>query len=124
MNRIGHYGNAITPQDICDWAGVSIGSVINCTNRVIIALLDQHDKFIEIPTEDSEDLEWSRKWVEERSCPSWRNGVFITDGSMINLFEKQSVYGDTFYDRKSWYSLNCQVNKNTSNDTLIDMDIL
>ena len=124
MNHIGHYRNAITSQDICDWAGVSIGSVINCTNHVIIALLNQHDKFIEIPTEDSEDLEWSQKWVKERSFSSWRTSVFIADGSMINLFEKPSVYTDTFCDRKSQYSPNCQVNKNMPNNMLFDIDTL
>ena len=57
LNYIGHYKNAITPQDIYDWEGVSIVSVINCINYVIMVLLDQHNKFIKIPTEDTEDLE-------------------------------------------------------------------
>ena len=101
-----------------------MGSVINCTNHVIIVLLNQYDNFIEIPTEDSEDLEWSQKWVKERSFSSWRTSVFIADGSMINLFEKPSVYTDTFCDRKSQYSPNCQVNKNMPNNMMVDIDTL
>ncbi|KIJ61940.1 hypothetical protein HYDPIDRAFT_72537, partial [Hydnomerulius pinastri MD-312] len=108
LNRAGHYGNAITPEDICQWAGVSVGSVINCTNRVMVALLDQHDDFIAIPLENSEEMERSRRWAEDRSCCSWRNDIFAADGSAIPLSEKPSIYGETFYDRKSRYSLNCQ----------------
>ena len=107
LNRAGHYGNAISLEDIAQWAGVSVGSVNNCTNRVMVALLQQHDLFLGIPGE--EEAEIARDWVEERSCPGWRNGIFAADGSAINLFEKPGVYGETFYDRKSRYSLNCQV---------------
>ena len=111
LKRAGHYGNGCTPESLPEWAGVTVGSVINCTNRVMVAILDQHDEFIKIPASDSEDMEISRKWVEERSCRGWRNGVFAADGSTINLFQKPSIYGETFYDQKSSYSLNCQVNK-------------
>ena len=107
LNCAGHYGNAISLEDIAQWAGVSVGSVNNCTNRVMVALLQQHDLFLGIPGE--EEAEIARDWVEERSCPGWRNGIFAADGSAINLFEKPGVYGETFYDRKSRYSLNCQV---------------
>jgi len=75
----------------------------------MVALLQQHDCFLAIPAEDLEDAEITRNWVEECSCPGWRNGIFAADGSAINLFEKPGIYGETFYDRKSRYSLNCQV---------------
>ncbi|KIK23917.1 hypothetical protein PISMIDRAFT_32470, partial [Pisolithus microcarpus 441] len=109
LNRAGHYGNGCTPNSVSEWAGISVGSVINCTNRVMVAILDQHDDFIMIPTGDSEDMERSRQWVENKSCRGWRNGIMAADGSTINLFQKPSIYGETFYDRKSRYSLNCQV---------------
>jgi len=109
LNRAGHYGNAISPEDIGQWAGVSVGSVINCTHRVMVAILDQHDEFIGIPCTASEDAEEARKFVEERTCHGWRGGIFAADGTSINLHEKPSIYGETFYDWKSRYSLNCQV---------------
>ena len=109
LNRAGHYGNAISSEDVAQWAGVSVGSVINCTHWVMVAILDQHDKFIGIPCTTSKDAKEAREYVEERTCPGWRNGIFVADGSTINLFEKPSIYGETFYDRKSRYSLNCQV---------------
>ena len=106
-NRAGHYGNAISLEDIAQWAGVSVGSVNNCTNHVMVALLQQHDHFLGIP--GKEEAEIAQDWVEEHSCSGWRNGIFAADGSAINFFAKPGVYGETFYDRKSRYSLNCQV---------------
>ena len=109
LNRAGHYRNAIMPEDVAQWAGVSVGSVINCTNRVMVALLDQHDHFIYIPEADSEDAELAHLSVAQKTCVAWEGGIFATDGSTLHFFEKPSVYGDTFTDRKGNYSLNCQV---------------
>ncbi|KAF9220564.1 hypothetical protein BS17DRAFT_681967, partial [Gyrodon lividus] len=49
LNHAGHYGNAISPEYVAQWAGVSVGSVINCTNHVMVAILDQHDTFMQFP---------------------------------------------------------------------------
>jgi hypothetical protein len=57
LNRAGQYGNTTSPEDVSQWAGVSIGSVINCTHRAMAAILDQHDIFVTFPTEGSEELE-------------------------------------------------------------------
>ena len=57
LNCAGHYGNAISLEDIAQWASVSVGSVRNCSNQVMVALLQQHDHFLAIPAEDSEDAE-------------------------------------------------------------------
>ncbi|KAF9226101.1 hypothetical protein BS17DRAFT_698676, partial [Gyrodon lividus] len=40
LNCTGHDGNAISPKHVSQWAGVSVGSVINCTNHVMVAILD------------------------------------------------------------------------------------
>lgn len=109
LNRVGHYGNAVSPEDVSQWAGVSVGSVVNCTNRVIVSLLNQHDNFMEMPTAGEEDVRLARAFVEKKTCTEWSGGVFAVDGSTFNLFEKPSFYGDTFADRKGRYSLNCQV---------------
>ncbi|KIK20635.1 hypothetical protein PISMIDRAFT_105402 [Pisolithus microcarpus 441] len=104
LNCTGHYGNAISPEDVRQWAGVSIGSVINYTHHVMIALLDQHDNFIFFLNVDDIEMDEARV--------SWQNGVFAADGSAIKLMSKPSIYGETFYDRKCNYSLNCQVSDN------------
>ena len=109
LNRAGHYGNAISLEDVAQWAGISVGSVVNCTNRVMIALLDQHDNFVDFPHPDSEDAELARQYAESKTCPEWRNGILAIDGTTINLYAKPAHFGETFYDRKSNYSLGCQV---------------
>ncbi|KIN98357.1 hypothetical protein M404DRAFT_157917 [Pisolithus tinctorius Marx 270] len=107
--HVGHYGNAALPEDVAQWAGVSVGSVINFTNRVMVTILDEHNTFVNIPPHDSEDMERACTFTESQTCPAWRNGVFAADGSSIPLFEKPQIFGESFYDRKSRYSLNCQV---------------
>ncbi|KIN97873.1 hypothetical protein M404DRAFT_159296, partial [Pisolithus tinctorius Marx 270] len=62
--HVGHYGNAASPEDVAQWAGVSVGSVINFTNRVMVAILDEHDTFVNIPPHDSEDMERARTFTE------------------------------------------------------------
>ncbi|KIK11476.1 hypothetical protein PISMIDRAFT_43298, partial [Pisolithus microcarpus 441] len=56
LYHAGHYGNACSPEDVGQWAGVSIGTVVNCTHRVMAAILDQHDTFICIPNANSEEM--------------------------------------------------------------------
>jgi hypothetical protein len=109
LNRAGHYGNAITLEDVAQWAGVSVGSVVNCTNRVMIAVLDAHDQFVCFPADNSEDADLARKFAESRTCPEWKGGFLAIDGSTMDLFTKPGYYGETFFDRKSKYSLGCQV---------------
>jgi len=44
-----HYGNAASPEVIGHWAGVSLGMVVNCTNRIMLALLSLHNECIHFP---------------------------------------------------------------------------
>jgi hypothetical protein len=107
--RTGHYGNACTLDNITQWAGVSIGMVNNCTHHVMAALLDQHNQFIYIPDVHLEDMHKVQAFAESQSCHTWRNSVFAADGSVINLHKQPGMFSDGFYNRKSNFSLNCQV---------------
>ena len=110
LKCIGHYGNANGAEDLREWAGVSMGTMANCTQCVMIALLDDcHNDFIYFLEENSHAMQKACQFAESRSCCSWHNGVFAVDGSTFNLFMKPSLYGEMFYDRKSRYLLNCQV---------------
>jgi hypothetical protein len=112
LNRAGHYGNGLTIDDIGDWAGVSSGTVHNCCNRVMIAVLQLHDFAMDWDTnkeECAEEKENAKKWVASRSCPEWRNGYLTGDGTCVPLFQKPSEYGEAYFDKKKNYSLNCQV---------------
>ncbi|KIJ18251.1 hypothetical protein PAXINDRAFT_72040, partial [Paxillus involutus ATCC 200175] len=56
LNRAGHYGNTCSPEDIGQWAGVSVGTVINCTHRVMAAILNQHNHYIYMTSSHSRDM--------------------------------------------------------------------
>jgi hypothetical protein len=75
----------------------------------MVALLDQHDEFIQFPTDpDSVDHTNAKVYAGSLICQQWCGGWLAADGSSIPLFQKPGYYGETFYDRKSRYSLNCQ----------------
>ncbi|KAG2348484.1 hypothetical protein BDR05DRAFT_865928, partial [Suillus weaverae] len=95
LNHTGHYGNMIANEYVCQWADVSVRSVTNCTNRVMIALLEHHDDFIFFPSLNSTDAACAQEYVS-KICPQWHNGIFATNGSMINLCNKLGLYGKTF----------------------------
>jgi hypothetical protein len=107
LYRFGHDGNAASVESIAQWAGVSAGTVVNCTRRVIIALLSLHDNVIQYPSQEEKEL--AKEWVEAASVPGWRDGWCMVDGTLIPLAEKPGYHGETYYDRKSNYSLNVQV---------------
>ncbi|EGN94784.1 hypothetical protein SERLA73DRAFT_61693, partial [Serpula lacrymans var. lacrymans S7.3] len=107
LTRLGHYGNRASVADIADWSGVSVGGVELCTKRCMIAIISLHDDVIKAPT--PAEKEAAKCWVERQVCPAWRNGYLSIDGTTFNLFQKPSHYGETFYDRKSNYSINAQV---------------
>jgi hypothetical protein len=95
LYRFGHDGNAASVDGVAQWAGVSAGMVVKATRRVIIAALSLHDSVIQWPTED--EKEEAKAWVEmtscEASCPTWRDGFCMVDGTLIPLFEKPGYHG-------------------------------
>lgn len=107
MFRLGHNGNATSVEAVAQWAGVSAGTVVNCTRRVMVAFLALHDSAIRWPSED--EKEESKQWVEEASCYAWRDGYCMVDGTLVVLFQKPGHHGEAYFDRKSNYSLNIQV---------------
>ena len=46
MFQFGHNGNATSVEAVAQWAGVSVGTVIDCTCRVMIAFLVLYDSAI------------------------------------------------------------------------------
>ena len=88
MFRFGHDGNGASVGAVAQWAGVSAGTIVNCTRRVMIAFLVLHDLAIHWPSED--EKEESKKWVEMVSC----YGEMVTAWSMERLlccFRSQGI---------------------------------
>jgi hypothetical protein len=107
----GHYSNAASPEAIGHWAGVSPGTIANCTNRVMLTLLSLHDEVVHLPT--LEEKESAKAWVAEQVCPEWHNGHLMVDGTKFPLFQRPGLHGDTWFDKNKDYSLDCQVSTNT-----------
>jgi hypothetical protein len=96
LNHAGHYGNSIAVEYVAQWAGISVRTVVNCTNRVIVALLDQHDAFMGFPPPNSEDFQHARDYAARTVCPEWQNGILAVDGSTINMYQKPKFHGEVF----------------------------
>ncbi|OBZ71019.1 hypothetical protein A0H81_09532 [Grifola frondosa] len=103
LYRLGRYGN-VTLGDIAEWAG----TVDNCTKRVMVALIDQHNRAFRWPSAD--EIEAAKRWVVSRvGCERWRNGYLGTDGTLSDLFEKPAWFGDAFFGKNGAPSTNTQL---------------
>lgn len=105
--RAGHYGNAASPEDTAQWAGISVGGVEKCTDRVVVALLSLHDEAVHFPNPD--DKERAKAFVEGHSCAEWRDGFLLVDGTKFPLFQRPGLHGDAWFDKDGAYSIDCQV---------------
>jgi hypothetical protein len=109
LQRFGTYGNAASLARIASWAGVGEGTVVLCTRRIVRAILDCDLRKSCVKWPGQNEREKHRQAVEDLTCPEWRNGWCMIDGTLVPLFEKPYFYGETFFDRKCNYSLNVQV---------------
>ena len=105
--RAGHYSNAASPEAIGLWAGISPGTVSNCTNRVMMALLSLHDECVHLLT--AEEKESAKAWVAEQVCPKWSDRCLMVDRTKFLLFQWPGLHGDVWFDKNRNYSLDCQV---------------
>ena len=53
--HVGHYGNASAPEYVAQWAGVSVGSVINSMYRCLVAFLALHDEVVMMPPDEEKE---------------------------------------------------------------------
>ena len=83
MFWFGYNWNAASAEAVAQWAGVSAGTVVNCTRRVMITFLTLHDSAICWPLEDEKEI--LKQWVEAVSCYTWCDG-YMVDGTPIVLF--------------------------------------
>ena len=107
--RFGHYGNAANIMKTALWAGVGYGTVHLATNRVIKAICGEQFRQAALHWPNEAVTEAAKSWVEDNSCPAWRNGWAMVDGTLVPLYARPAFFGNTWYDRKSNYSMNVQV---------------
>ena len=102
---VGHYGNTSAPEYVAQWAGVSVGSVINSTYRCLVAFLALHDEVVMMPPD--EEKERAKEYVEAATCPEWHNGFLLADGTKFPLFQKPGLHGEAWFDKNKNYSIDC-----------------
>ncbi|OJT05813.1 hypothetical protein TRAPUB_8399, partial [Trametes pubescens] len=107
LYRFGHHGNAASTMKVALLFGVSYGFVQLATARVIKACCSERFRFASV--------QWSGPAAKAAAmeavghiCPGWRNGWCMVDGTLVPLFQRPSLFGNTWLDRKSNYSMNVQ----------------
>lgn len=113
LYRFAHYGNAASQMKVALWAGVGYGTVDLVTRRVMTACCSDAFRNSAVRWGDHAAVEAAKQWVEEQSCPSWRDGWLMVDGTLVPLFQRPGLFGNVWFDRKSNYSLNVQVSGRT-----------
>lgn len=89
--------------------GVGYGTVRLATNRVLAAACSESFRKSALQWTSDEDKAVAKAWIEANSCPAWRDGWCMVDGTLIPLFRRPAFFGNVWFDRKSNYSLNLQV---------------
>ncbi|KAF8161028.1 hypothetical protein B0H34DRAFT_746605 [Crassisporium funariophilum] len=105
----GNFGNAAGLDKVSKWSGYAKGTVHLATKRVMTAILRREfmDKAVSLPT--GEEKEAAKMWIEDHSCKGWRDGWCMVYGTPVPLYDRPFWYGESYFDRKSNYSLNIQV---------------
>lgn len=103
--RFGRFGNAASIMEVSRAFGVSEGTVVNCTRRVINAILGLEDTYLRwYTTRESTDM---KNRIYQKS--GFSNCLGFLDGTAIVLAEKPVKDGEFYFNRKEEYGFNCQI---------------
>ncbi|CAA7257434.1 unnamed protein product [Cyclocybe aegerita] len=89
LYHFGHYGNAASCMKVALHFGVGYGTVQLWASP--------------------QAKEAAKQWVEKASCPAWRDGWLMVDGTLVPLFCQPAFFGNVWFDSKSNYSMNVQL---------------
>ncbi|KAJ7575162.1 hypothetical protein C8J56DRAFT_1064055 [Mycena floridula] len=107
--RFGHYGNAASTVKTALFFGLGYGTVSLCTKRVLKACLSNSFRAAAVHWPDEPAKECAKQWVENRSCSAWQGGFLFVNGTLIPLYARPAHFGNSWFDRKSNYSMNLQL---------------
>ena len=105
LERFGFDGTSSSVGKISRNLGISRGTVILYTARIIEAILSIHDEFIKWPNRRRKKQ--TSDYFEENH--QFKGLIGIVDGTFINLCEKPQVDPETYWSRKQRYSMNVQI---------------
>jgi hypothetical protein len=104
LERLGSNGNGASVGRISRNLCVGRGTVIKASRRVIRAINDMGPTYLRWPDKDR------RKEISEvMKAEGFEGCVGFVDGTTIPLYQRPSIDGEVFFDRKKRYSINCQV---------------
>jgi hypothetical protein len=102
--RFGHGGNAAGVTMAGLHFGCSVGAACLYFERVQLALLDLVPEFVRWPNK-RQRLHHSK----EMAKLGFAGCVGFVDGTHVKLFQRPSLHGEVYFDRKCNYSMNAQV---------------
>ena len=103
--RFGKDGNGVSVGQVSRLLGVSDGSVINFTNRVIVAILNVKDRFMRWP----DSIERERISDYFGRTKGFYGCVGLLDGTLVVLAQAPHIDPSSYWSRKQNYSINVQV---------------
>jgi hypothetical protein len=78
-----------SPEDVAQWAGICVKTVINATNYCLVTFLALHNQAIMmLPEEEKRHV---KEYVKQVTCPKWRNGFLLANGTKFVLFQKPGL---------------------------------
>lgn len=105
LYRLGREGADGSTMSIASYFGIGNGTVLNYLARVTVAIKSLKENIITWPDDDEkEDI---KRRIRVRY--GFQNCIGIIDGTLIGLFQKPSVYGESYFCRKQIYAINVQV---------------
>jgi hypothetical protein len=105
LERFGFDGNACSVGKVARNMGISSGTVILFSNRVIEALVSIIPNWIKWST-PAQRKRTSRYFEENHNL---KGCVGVLDGTLVNLCQKPFLNGETYWTRKQRYSMNVQI---------------
>ena len=105
MRRLGSEGNAISVGASSRIGGVSFGTIVNFTNRVLTAVYDITRNIICWPNAQE------RKLISSRFHKTFglKGAVGAVDGTHIILSQRRHIDGEVYWTRKQRYYINVQI---------------
>jgi hypothetical protein len=104
LERLGSNGNGASVGRISRNLSVGRGTVIKASRRVIRAINDLGSTYLLWPDKDR------RKEISDvMKAEGFEGCIGFVDGTTIPLYQRPSIDGEVFFDRKKRYSINCQI---------------
>jgi hypothetical protein len=104
LERLGSNGNGASVGRFSRNLSVGRGTVVKASRRVIRAINDLSKKYLVWPDSDRrKEISNVMKFEGFEGC------IGFVDGTSIPLYQRPSIDGEVFFDRKKRYSINCQV---------------